>query len=56
MGRRSGAEGVEFGVGEDAGGIFGGVEDARDDSVVGGNPVAFEPEEDVGFAAQRAGG
>jgi hypothetical protein len=45
---------VEFSIGEDARGIFGGVEDAPDDSVVGGNVVAFEPEEDVGFPAQGA--
>ena len=44
-------EGLDFGVGEDAGGLFGGVEDAVHDGVVGGDFVAFEPEQDVGFAA-----
>ena len=40
-----------FIVGEDAGGLFGGVKDAIYDRVVRGNAVAFEPEQDVGFAA-----
>src|SRR5882672_794101 len=49
-----GAEGLHFGFGEDAGGLLGGVEDAGDEGVIGGDAVALEPEEDVGFAAHGA--
>src|SRR5260370_10394208 len=47
-------QGKGFVVGEGAGGLVGGVEDAIHDSVVRGNAVAFQPEENVGFAAHRA--
>ncbi len=47
-------EALYFVVGEDARGFFGGVEDAIHDGVVGGDFVALQPEQDVGFAAHRA--
>src|SRR6266404_6320385 len=46
-----GAEGLHFGFCEHAGRLLGGVEDAGDEGVIGGDAVALEPEEDVGFAA-----
>src|SRR6266481_93932 len=48
------AQGKDFIVSQDSGGLLGGVEDAIHDSVVRGNAVAFQPEENVGFAAHRA--
>src|SRR5580693_10147004 len=48
------AEGLDFGVGQDSGGFFGGGEDAIHFGLVGGNFVAFEPEHHVGLAAHRA--
>src|SRR6266481_1309549 len=47
-------QGKDFVVGQDSGGLLGGVEDAIHDSVVRGNAVTFQPEENVGFAAHRA--
>src|SRR5260370_6689221 len=52
--RGLGAESLHFAFGEHARGLLGGVEDASDERVVGGDAVALEPEEDVGFAAQWA--
>ena len=45
---------MDFGVGEDARGSFGGVEDSVDGGFVGGLAVFFEPEENIGFAAHGA--
>src|SRR6267142_1603988 len=49
-----GAESLHFGFGKHAGRLLGGVEDAGDEGVIGGDAVALEPEEDVGFAAHGA--
>ena len=49
-----GTESLHFGFGEHAGRLLGGVEDAGDQGVIGGDAVALEPEEDVGFAAHGA--
>src|SRR6267142_5920974 len=46
-----GAESLHFGFGKHAGRLLGGVEDAGDEGVIGGDAVTLEPEEDVGFAA-----
>jgi len=43
-------QGLEFGVGEDASGLFCGVEDAIDERVAGGDAVALEPKQHIGFA------
>src|ERR1700722_668226 len=48
------AEGLDFGVGQDSGGLFGGGQDAIHFVFVGGDFVAFEPEHHVGFPAHRA--
>ncbi len=52
--RGLGTESLHFGFGEDAGGLLGGVEDAGDERVIGGDAVALEPEEHVGLAAHGA--
>src|SRR5437763_6209608 len=41
---------LEFGVGEDASGLFGGVEDTIDERVAGRDAVVLEPEQNIGSA------
>src|SRR5262249_60535942 len=48
--RRVRTQSLKCGIGEDASGLFSGVEDAIHERVAGGNAAALEPEQDVGFA------
>src|SRR6267154_2444012 len=48
------AERENFGIGEDAWRLFGGVKDARDGGLVSGNAVLLQPEQHVGLSAHRA--
>src|SRR5229473_5615986 len=49
-----GAQRKNFRIGEDARRLFGGVKDARNGGLVGGNAVLLQPEQHVGFSAHRA--
>src|SRR6266567_759934 len=52
--RGLGTESEDFSIGQNAGRLFGGIEDASDQRVVRGDVMLLQPEQHIGFAAQRA--